>query len=60
VELPTRNPPDTVLLRLRHPTAATIQSVTVNGTAWTRFTPDNEVVELPGLTGKVIVRAAYR
>ena len=60
VELPSRNPPGTVLLRLRHPKAATIQSVSVNGTAWTRFTPDKEVIELEGLTGKVIVRATYR
>ncbi len=37
VELPSRNPPGTVLLRLRHPQAATIQSVNVNGTAWTRI-----------------------
>ncbi len=60
VELPSRNPPGTVLLRLRHPKAATIQSVSVNGTAWTRFTPDKEVIDLQGLTGKVIVRATYR
>ena len=31
VEMPSRNPPKSVLLRLRHPKALPIKSVTVNG-----------------------------
>jgi hypothetical protein len=60
VEIPSRNPPRSILLRLRHPKAAPIQSVRVNGKRWTRFNPDKEVIELVGLKGKVTVMASYR
>ena len=59
VELPDRNPPKTVLLRLRHPQAAPIKSVQVNGKRWTRFRKDQEVIELTGLKGTVAVVAKY-
>ena len=39
VEMPSRNPPKTVLLRFRHPQALPIKSVTVNGNPWTDFDP---------------------
>jgi hypothetical protein len=60
VEIPSRNPPRSILLRLRHPKAAPIKSVRVNGKRWTRFNPDREVIELVGLKGKVTVMASYR
>jgi hypothetical protein len=60
VEIPSRSPPRSILLRLRHPKAAPIKSVRVNGKRWTRFNPDREVVELVGLKGKVTVMASYR
>jgi hypothetical protein len=60
VEIPNRNPPKTVLLRLRHPQAAPIKSVLVNGKRWTRFNQDKEVIELTGLKGTVVVVANYR
>ena len=59
VEMPSRNPPKSVLVRFRHPKAAPIKSVTVNGQPWTGFNKDKEVIELTGLTGKVAVAASY-
>ena len=58
VEVPSRQPPP-LLLRIRHPKAARIQGVTVNGRPWKQFNPDKEVIELQGLTGKVAVTARY-
>ena len=60
IEMPSRRTPKSVLLRLRHPKAASIQSVTVNGNPWTSFDPRKELVELKGLTGHVIVVASYQ
>ena len=59
VEIPSRKPPQTVMLRLRHPQAKPIQSVTLNGQDWPEFNADKEVIELAGLTGKVAVVASY-
>jgi hypothetical protein len=59
VELPTRNPPKSVVLRFRHPKASPIESVTVNGENWTAFDAAKETIELKGLTGKAAVVATY-
>jgi len=59
VEMPMHNPPQKVLVRLRHPKAVPIQSVTVNGQPWTAFNKEKEIIELTGLTGKVVVVANY-
>ena len=59
VEIPSRNPPKSVVLRFRNPKATPIKSVTVNGQPWAGFDKDKEVVELTGLTGKVAVVASY-
>jgi hypothetical protein len=59
VEIPSRRPPARVLVRFRHPRAAPIKSVMVNGQLWTRFNRDKEVIELMGLTGKVSLAASY-
>jgi hypothetical protein len=59
IEIPSRNPPKSVILRLRHPKAVSIKSVTANGKPWTGFNKNKEVIELTGLTGKVIVAANY-
>lgn len=45
---PRRNPPATLYVRLRHPEAKPMQSVTVNGAAWDRFDARQEWVILPG------------
>ena len=47
------------IVRLRHPKAQPIKSVTVNGQPWSGFNKDKEVVELTGWTGKVVAVATY-
>jgi len=59
IEIPSRNPPKSVVVRFRHPKAVPIKSVMVNGQPWTGFNNDKEVIELMGLTGKVAVAASY-
>ncbi len=59
VDIPSRNPPNAVRLRLRHPAAARIRSVEVNGKPWTNFDPAGEYIELKGLSGRVTVAARY-
>jgi hypothetical protein len=59
VEIPSRTLPKSVILRLRHPKAAKIKSVMVNGKPWNKFNSDKEVIELNGMTGKVVVVANY-
>jgi len=59
VEMPGRKPPEAVLLRLRHPEAAPIKSVRVNGRPWSDFDPGRETVRLHGVTGTAKVEAAY-
>jgi hypothetical protein len=59
VAMPSRGGQTAVLLRLRHPGAAPIQRVRVNGRAWTRFDMDKEFIRLQGQTGTVVVEAAY-
>jgi hypothetical protein len=60
IEMPSRHAPQSVRLRLRHPSAAPIQGVIVNGKAWSAFQVDTEVVQLTGLTGTVQVLVSYR
>ena len=59
VEMPTRNPPKSVVLRFRHPKSAPIKGVEVNGKDWKPFNPEKETVELKGLSGTVTVTAKY-
>jgi hypothetical protein len=59
VGMPSRGGQTGVLLRFRHPSAAPIKRVTVNGQPWERFDRDREVIRLEGLTGTVTVEAAY-
>jgi hypothetical protein len=59
VEIPGRKPPGRVVLRFRHPRAAPIKSVTVNGKDWEHFDKDQEAVELQGLAGTATVTARY-
>ena len=59
VEMPSRNPPKSVLLRLRHPKALPMKSVTVNGSPWTDFDPAKEAISLHDVTGTVKVECNY-
>lgn len=46
IEMPTRRPPRTLLIRLRHPDSKPIRSVTVNGKPWRDFDPAKEWVRI--------------
>ena len=59
VEVPSRSPPKSVLLRFRHPQAAPIKRVTVNGRNWRGFDNTQEIIRLEGLQGSVAVTARY-
>ncbi len=59
VEMPARNAPHVVLLRLPHPKLAPIKNVTVNGKDWSGFNKNKETIELKGLTGNVAVIVNY-
>jgi hypothetical protein len=59
VQMPTRNPPKSVLLRFRHPRSSPMKSVTVNGAAWMDFDPVKEVISLHDVTGTVKVESDY-
>lgn len=60
VSLPTRNPSNQVWLRLRHPHATPIASVSVNGRSWKDFDAKREIVKLHGLKGSVKVIVQYQ
>ena len=59
VELPSRNPPKSVLLRFRHPKAVPIKSVMLNGKPWSDFDAAKETIHLQGLNGDLKVEANY-
>jgi hypothetical protein len=59
VAMPSRNPPESVRLRFRHPKASPMRGVVVNGAAWPAFDPVDEVVLLRGLEGVVKVECGY-
>ncbi|MGD0782911.1 MAG: hypothetical protein ABSA30_08650, partial [Candidatus Aminicenantales bacterium] len=59
VEMPSRRPPKSVLLRFRHPKALPMKSVTVNGRPWTDFDSDQEMISLHGIKGTVQVEGWY-
>jgi hypothetical protein len=58
-QIPDRRPPETILLRLRHPESKPIRAVTLNGAEWTAFDKDKEVVRLQGQKGTVTIEAKY-
>jgi hypothetical protein len=59
IEIPSRNQPKSVLLRLRHPHATPLKRLTVNGKNWRSFDNAREVIRLDGLRGTVTVSARY-
>lgn len=59
VDIPSRAVPKAVLLRFRHPKAAPIKSVTVNGQPWPDFDSQAELIRLHDVTGTVKVQASY-
>jgi hypothetical protein len=59
VTIPNRRSPKTVLLRLRHPSASPIRSVTIYGKPWKDFDAAKEIVRIHGLTGTVALEVRY-
>ncbi|MHB1459029.1 MAG: hypothetical protein ACYC0V_19135, partial [Armatimonadota bacterium] len=59
VQMPDRTQPATMLLRLRHPSAKPIKSVTVNGVNWTAFDKNKETIQIHGKTGTVMIEVKY-
>ena len=59
VEMPSRNPLKSVLLRFRHPKALPMKSVTVNGNPWADFDPVKEVISLHDVMGNIKVESNY-
>ncbi len=59
IEMPSRNPPKSLLLRFRHPKALPMKSVTVNGSSWADFDPLTESICIHGVSGTVKLEAAY-
>lgn len=61
VELSDRNPPQALLVRLRHPQEKPIRSVTVNGEPWEDYDVTKEYIRLPQPTElKYVITAQYR
>jgi hypothetical protein len=59
LQLPTRTPPGQVLLQLRHPKAAPITKVSLNGAEWTAFDAADGLVKLPGAQGLARLDVMY-
>ncbi|MDO8588240.1 MAG: hypothetical protein Q7T82_14525 [Armatimonadota bacterium] len=59
MDLPTRNPAESVTVFLRHPEGKKMKSVTVNGKDWERFSAAEDDIDLSGVAGKVTVVAKY-
>ncbi|MHB9064163.1 MAG: hypothetical protein ACYC4B_10255 [Pirellulaceae bacterium] len=59
VELPLRHAPREVLLRLRHPQAAAIKRVTIDGQESKDFNAAGEWVRLGNFTGRTAVTVSY-
>jgi hypothetical protein len=59
IDIPDRNPAESIVVRFRHPKSAPIKSVTVNGKGWTKFDAAKETIHLKGLSGRITVTANY-
>ena len=57
---PTRNAPQEIVVRFRHPESKPIRSVTVNGKGWQEFDSAKGDIRLPGSTsGHTVIVAEY-
>jgi hypothetical protein len=59
VTLPSRNPPLVAVLVLRHPAAAPLAAVKVNGKHWTDFDPAQGWIMLRGLSGQARIEVKW-
>ena len=60
IDPPTRNPPNVIRARFRHPDGKRMVRCEVNGKAYERFDAEKEWVELRDLAGKTAVVAYYK
>ncbi|HEY2672312.1 MAG TPA: hypothetical protein VGJ07_18325 [Rugosimonospora sp.] len=60
VDVPSRDPLESLSLRLRAPKGYGIAAVLVNGRDWKAFDPVAETIDLSGLSGHVSVDVNYR
>jgi hypothetical protein len=59
IEVPTRQAPESIVLRLRHPKSSPIKRVTINGQRSGAFDAAKETITLTQPRGKVSVRIDY-
>lgn len=59
IDPPTRQSPEQIVLRLRHPDEAKIKSVTVNGSPHTEFDPKRDCIFIKLGAQSIVVRAEY-
>jgi hypothetical protein len=59
IDSPKRNPPEMLVIRLRHPEGKRMKSVTVNGKPHKDFEPDRECIRIRPTDGPITVRATY-
>ncbi|HOB76569.1 MAG TPA: NPCBM/NEW2 domain-containing protein [Phycisphaerae bacterium] len=59
IEPPTRNAPEVIVLRLRHPEGKPMKAVTVNGADHKDFNPGREIVRIRPGKAKINVVASY-
>lgn len=59
IDPPQRNPPASIVLRIRHPEGAAMKSVTVNGTPIEDFDTEREIVTISPSKGPIRVVVSY-
>jgi hypothetical protein len=56
---PLRNPPEHILLRVRHPESKQMKAVWIDGMPYSDFNPPKEVINLGGLRKPINVKVVY-
>jgi hypothetical protein len=59
IEVPSREPPKAIVIRLRHPEGKPLRAVEVDGKPHADFDPRLERIRLGGASGRVRLRALY-
>ena len=59
IDPPKRNPPEIIVLRLRHPDGKKITSVKLNGKPYNDFTTDKELIRLHDIDGQINIKVMY-
>lgn len=59
IDTPSRHTPPVMKLRLRHPEAAKIKAVTLNGGPYAQIDPDGETITFTAPSGRLEIMASY-